>query len=461
MTCPQCGRKNPPEAMLCMTCGNRLRDTENRTPKRKKQGADGIRVLGRAARFIVLLIIWGISLAVVGYGVYKGYYWWASDRMVRAYEDGTLRMPELEEISFDDGRTGHVLTFFGEDGDTIFIEELRQSFMVINGEARIVVPDGDWFDTNPEGVEGAEILLTPVKTDKHGVRTLLPSVSFTVSTPSAPLTIVKPAVEREVVLTSMYQLEMVVTPGSTVLVDGADVSDMVGAMGDLSVNVAVYPTGDNVISVLVQTPNHLETRQDIVLYREEMDIELDLDLSVGTTTSNPNMTVRGTVEPGASIVVDSAHVPGSVQVTPEGSYSFQTQFDSIGYNIIRIRATMEGREDATITFRVYYLPTITDYSSKAWKMDYDQLTKTYATWQGRVFLCEGEVVEVLSLEPQVLVLDVGSQNEYQPLVIENLSEVSVTQPGGKYRFYADVDGVQDVAGKRLVKLIARYGSVQE
>ena len=49
----------------------------------------------------------------------------------------------------------------------------------------------------------------------------------------------------------------VVVPGSTVLVNGEDVTDVVDRSGLLSANVNVYPIGDNIISILVRTPNHV------------------------------------------------------------------------------------------------------------------------------------------------------------------------------------------------------------
>ena len=59
------------------------------------------------------------------------------------------------------------------------------------------------------------------------------------------------------------------------LVNGEDVTDVVDRSGLLSANVNVYPIGDNVISILVRTPNHVETRRDVTIYRAELEIEVD------------------------------------------------------------------------------------------------------------------------------------------------------------------------------------------
>ena len=119
--------------------------------------------------------------------------------------------------------------------------------------------------------------------------------------PDSPLTVISPAEDGEQIVTSLYLLELQVVPGSTVMVNGEDVTDMVDRSGLLSQNVNVYPIGDNVYTIIVQTPQHHETRQEVHIYREAFDIELELSSSVAYTSSNDVMAITGTVEPGATI----------------------------------------------------------------------------------------------------------------------------------------------------------------
>ena len=127
--------------------------------------------------------------------------------------------------------------------------------------------------------------------------------------------------------------------------------------GLLSANVNVYPIGDNVISILVRTPNHVETRRDVTIYRAQLEIEIELDTSVRNETDSRQMLISGKCEPGAYIEVDTPYVEESHYINMQtGDFEFLTDLEYIGENTVRFRATMDGRADAEVHFDVNYTP---------------------------------------------------------------------------------------------------------
>ncbi len=100
---------------------------------------------------------------------------------------------------------------------------------------------------------------------------------------------------------SLYTLQMRVTPGSYVTVNGNDMSDFVDKRGYLSVNQTIEPIGDNVVNITVLTPSHKETRAQVTIYRPVFDIPLELDINTIDTTSSSKVTISGTFEPGATL----------------------------------------------------------------------------------------------------------------------------------------------------------------
>ena len=169
------------------------------------------------------------------------------------------------------------------------------------------------------------------------------------------------------------------------------------------------------------------------------------------------MTINGTCDPSATISVDTPYVEGTLTQDEDGDFSFVTQFDHIGYNTVRFRAQKDGKQDSIISFDVYYLPTLNEYSRKAWAMDYTQLTRCWDIWAGRIFKCSGVVEAVLSNDPQVIVLDVSEDQSGDFLIIENLSGTSITEPGGTFDFYADVSGKrEEYMNKVYPYLYGRY-----
>ena len=469
MICPYCGKRTPDNSEYCAVCGfplDQQEAQENQAAGTGRQPMDAgvwqARVIP-ILRTTIIVLLWILSLTILGYGVYKVYYWRQSVEIAEWYESGMTPMPTLEAVEMADGRQGHVITFFGEDGDMIYIEELKRSFLVVGGEARVEIADSYWFETASEEVQSADIALTPIQTFVDGGKQLLPVVYFSVDVPVSPLTIISPSEEQGPILSAEYQVEFEVVPGSTVLVDGVDVTDLVSSLGEVSVNVAVYPQGENPISILVKTAHHKEARADIVLYRQPMEIDLAVAINTAKTSVLDAMTIRGTVDPKAKVSVDTAYQEGSLTQDADGDFSFIAMFDHIGYNPVTFRAKQDGKADSVISFEVYYLPTLNEYSRKAWSMDYKQLTQCWDIWAGRIFKCTGTVAAVLATEPQqILVLDVSQDQSGQYIIIENLSNLSVIEPGGRFDFYADVSGTRrEYNGRNYPYLIGRYANTVE
>lgn len=453
MTCPACGTRLKNGLTVCPECGAEL--------PRASAGAEDERGEWEATitvvlRILVHVLVWILSLSVLGFGLYKAHYWRESEATHRLYENGTVQLPELEAVQLSDGRNGHAITFFGNDGDVIYIEELEERFMVVGGRAVVEVADAEWFGPAGVNLSTAEILLTPIQISESGGKRLLPIVSFTVEMPESPLQIISPTESYVTTLSSTYELKLKVVYGSTVLVGGEDVTGLVDRQGNLSVNIAVYPHGDNPVSILVQTPNHIEVRRDIVFYRQPMEIDLDLAANTEFTSSLNSMTIRGSVDPQASFAVETPYEKGSLKIDANGDFSFRAAFDHLGYNTVTIRARKTGFQDSVISFQVYYVPTLNEYSRSAWKMDYQQVLYCWDIWDGRVFLCRGDIVAVLSEEPNVVVIDVSDNGSGQYLVIENLSDEFIAEPGGRYTIFADISGQAEYEGKTVTRLIGRY-----
>lgn len=365
-----------------------------------------------------------------------------------------------------DGEQTHLVSFEVEDGN-IFIDALNESFPVVNGRADVYINDSKWFESEPANDATALVTLNPVLTCLNGEIKVLEPIEYEVEVPASPLELIQPASGYEEVLISLYTLQMRVQPGSRVTVNGNDMSDFIDRRGYLNVNQTVEPIGDNVINISVLTPSHSETRAQVTLYRPIFDIPLELDLNTIDSTTTSSVTISGTFEPGATVSVSPQAVSSEVD-SVNGTFRFEMNLTRIGDNKITITASAPGKESSVITHNVYYLPTEAEYSAKAWKMDYSALLNYYEVWAGRIFLCQGEVVELLpeptplpdateapasseaSMDNQTLLLNVGEDSE-QLVYIENYSGVTV-EAGKSYKMFADVAGLKS----GYPHLIARY-----
>lgn len=445
MKCPKCGTQNLEDAKKCARCGvlfykrasRPAKEAEPEQPAEPKPRTPARRAL-RVLFWVVCVVI---LAAVLGYGLYKFVFWREIWVLERKYEMGELMPPTVEIVELDDGRTAHAVTFYGDDGDAIFIEEMCRSYVITGNFVRIEIPDSHWFDLNPSEVEAVNITFTPILITAKNEKKPLPDLEFTVETPKSPLKLINPKEPLLTVNTSLFPLSVQVVPGSTVTVGGKDVSDVVDLDGLLTANINVYAQGDNVVSILVKTPYHQETRQDITLYRAPQEINLEYNVNTATKSSRETMEITGNIEPGAMLKVDTTHVENSIQLDYEkGTYSFEAKFETIGDNTVTFRAMKEGKADSVISLSVYYVPPLSQYSRKAWAMAYDDLKRMGDLWQGRIFLCEGTIIDVIPGETQIVMMDVGTGGERQLVALNNLSSVGTPDIGRVYRAYADVSG---------------------
>lgn len=449
MICPKCGAKIKKDMDRCPKCGLGTLVTDSARPI----AVIPLRQLILRALFVFLGIL--VTICVITFLGVRIHYNNESKRIEKKYDNHVV-----EEIAYDDGTVGHAISFFAEDGDAIYIEELRESFMVVGNVARVEFPDYVWFDIDPSNIESADIKLSPILIRENGEKIKLPAFSMSIAVPEAPIKINSPAQAYNRVVTSIVGIDLNVVYGSQVIINGEDVSDRVDRSGGLSLNLNVYPIGENNISIIVRTDQHKEARRDLVFYRNEMAINLELDPSVGTSSQLAYMTVSGKTEPGAWIEVDTSHDTSSVRINQEsGEFSFRARFSVFGDNLVRFRATKEGKPDSEISFYVSYLPAKAEYSRNAWAMDYQQLRLIYEQWHGRVFLCKGRIVDMYyEGETQYSVMNVGKDEE-QLIILENQSDVGSLNVGAYYEVYADVAGRLFYKSGYCPHLIARYASI--
>ena len=452
MKCPYCGGYCADNVLYCPSCKQPLPvefELPGHEPEERREPRSRYQRLGIA-------LITAATVLAICVGAYKLVTWIHNYQLTRLYTRGAYA-PTLSSLTMSDLRQGHALVFYGEDGDQIYLPEMNRSLSISGGVARMEIADSDWFGNNVSDIEYAEINLSPMLISEKGKKTALPPMNFKIEVPESPLNITSPASDRITVVTSTYPLVLNVVPGSTVFVNGEDVTSSVDRSGLLSTNVSVQPIGDNIITLIVRTPKHREYRKEIDIFRQHYDIELELDTTVSDRSTSKTMAVTGKTEPGAMISVDTDYVPESLSIDMEtGRFSFIARFSTVGDNVVRFRATREGKNDAVISFNVYYLPSLAEYSAKAWAMDYKQLKSLFAQWNGRVFLCRGEIIDAVTEgETTYLIMDVGTDVQ-QLLVLENQS--SITQPtlGRRYMAYADVSGQYMYKSAYYPMLIARY-----
>ena len=257
----------------------------------------------------------------------------------------------------------------------------------------------------------------------------------------------------------MYSIQLTVRPGSTVTVNGENVTDTVNAeTGSLIYNATVQPKGDNDFVFKVRSQYCRENTLTVTLYREPQEIPLDLSADTYSSTSKKAIEIRATTVPGATVEVLSPYTDLNItNVDTTGAFSFMAVFDHIGYNTVTITASMPGKKTSVVDYTIYYLPNPDDYTPKAWPL-YDEAVyaellanNAVRTEKTQVYVVKGVIADIISEKPQMAVIYTGSDGKSLPVLLENYTKTT-WKLGEYYSIYGDANGTYS----SMPKLSARY-----
>lgn len=356
-----------------------------------------------------------------------------------------------------DGLPGHRITILADEGTQCYIGELTKSYVAVNGVITINVADHVFYDDieNLE-VDSMTVELTPTLIYLGKEQRKAP-ISYEIDIPASTLTLISPETTWLEVTTSIYNIRLQVDPGSEVIVNNTDITDTVDADGVVDYNPSVQAIGDNIISITARAPYCRESRLVLTLYRQPMSIPIELSADTLSKTSDEKMTLHATTRAGATITMDTPYFSiDDSELATTGQFSVEAKMTRIGYNDIIIHASYPGVEDSTLTHSVYYLPPANIYTPKAWALgssDYAELMNNInlRVQSAQIYLCRGEIVQIISEKPQIAIMNTGSNGAEQPVMLQNETATTWTL-GESYRVYADVTGVYG----SMPKFMARY-----
>lgn len=407
------------------------------------------------ALVVLGLLIWGVVAGVKA--IVNAFGDGQADEQISAESTMNDENAPVVAVAEVNGNPGHTITFKGNDGDIVYIgEPINDNVTIVGGIGVLEIEDSKLIGDQITN-EDVSITLTPTLRDgKSGQETPLDPIELVITPPEATLELITPASGTEEVNISTYQLKFRVEIGSTVTVNGQDVSDLISDQADnagvVIVNVDVEPIGDNVIPITVRTPGCKETTKNVILHRAEREIAIELSADTPTESDTKQVTIKGVVADGASIEVTS-DIDGDVTLEDDGSFSFTAVLSSFGDNTITIVASKDGVEDIPFTHVITYNPTADDYTRLCREMDYNNLTNNV----GRVYECYGEIVEILSdgsgEEPFTFIYNVGTTSTPQHIYMEMIKKDSYPTTGKRYKICADVVGTTDDG---LPSMVARY-----
>ena len=442
----------------------------------------GRRKKNRAAKVVLTIVIMLVCCALVGAGGVLAARHFVLSKGMQVRQDNETSVVVVPTTLMD-GMPAHRITIFGKENATVYLREMQSSYVIANGKVEVTVPDYMWHDTEsstyatPVETDTMDVSITPfIRYSQEGEQYQLDPIEFTVDVPLSPIYLLNPSTIRAEVGVSIFEVRINVEPGSTVIIDGTNVSTLIRETGNVSKNVQVLPVGDNTISISVKSKYCRENKMEVTLHRAAQEIPLELDATVLVEWNYEPITnekydaaspeeqakmqrpsIGGTTLPGASITVDFPHE--NLKLDPAtGDFSFTPLFSKLGNNDVVIRASYEGKADSTITHTVYYMPNADIYTRRAWDLDaqYTDLINYINIRKGTIYMGIGTIERIISTAPQMAIMNIGSESFEKLVMIENSSKTT-WEVGEKYRIYGDAYGLYDT----MPRLTVRYTYLAE
>ena len=436
----------------------------------------------RTAKIILRVVIVLICCALVGTGGVLAARHFVLKQGMQVRQDNETTVV-VSPTTLMDGMPAHRITIFGKENATIYLKEMQSSYVIADGRVEVTVPDYMWYDTEsstfakPVETDTMDVTITPfIRYAQEGDQYELDPIKFTIDVPLSPIYLLNPSTVRAEVGVSIFEVRINVLPGSTVIIDGANVSTLIRETGNVSKNVQVLPVGDNTISISVKSKYCRENKMEVTLHRAKQDIPLELDATVLVEWNYEPITnekyaaasdeerakmqrpsIGGTTLPGANITVEFPHE--NLELDPAtGDFSFTPLFSHLGNNDIVIRASYEGKADSVITHTVYYMPNADIYTRRAWDLDsqYNDLINYINIRKGTIYMGIGTIERIISTAPQMAIMNIGSESFEKLVMIENSSKTT-WEVGQKYRIYGDAYGLYDT----MPRLTVRYTYLTE
>ncbi|MBN2878773.1 MAG: hypothetical protein JXN65_03990 [Clostridia bacterium] len=371
----------------------------------------------------------------------------------------------LVERVLKDGQTWHNVTFYGEDGDKILVEDeshdLKRTLTIHNNMAVLSLDDYSYIPKDGDEYYGSEFTYVDIKAwhfDKDGVETELNVPTYRISVPLAPLTIIYPVEQGTSVDTTQVKVRVKVEQASRVIIDTKNMSGNIDDEGYTSTYIFLNE-GMNEIPILVEADGYRVNNYTLLIYSPPKDVDIKL-IEAPTETQMSQLRIDGQTEPGATVTLDD-RLPlliDYINVDKEGRFFIKTELSDFGENEVILYVTTPDGRTATLKHIIHRLPLEGAYTSAAWVLDYKALSTAASKMIGQIYHLNGFVTERIETpEAKLFLFNTGTAADPKYVVIEYNGNYDIIIGDMIYDMYADVTGKYD----NYPRLYARFIYISE
>lgn len=331
----------------------------------------------------------------------------------------------VEETTKDDEKAYRVVfnTVNGKE-----VNFLGQSAIVENGRAEFIVTERQLYSYFPILNEDG---LYEVILDATIISPSLPDsterVSIVLTPPYhyAPFTLLQPSSWETEFQGNSSKVAFKIEPGSTVIINEQDFSDLVSEDGRFEKEFKLPPQQDEMIlDIRVSCDGYLDNIQQLILRKKELDVPLTINETSPIFSTELWIKVSGITHPDAVIETDQEIFEQPNIDRETGAFEVYVKAERPGYTLCTLTAKVEDKE-SSVEVVLERKTTVDTYTSTAWKPDFNQLQQDEQLNNGRHFVFTGYIKDII---------ETGDKNVFTVNLTEESEQLFYVEYWGSFEF---------------------------
>lgn len=405
-------------------------------------------------RTAVTVLLWVLIIAAVifiGFMLYDRF--WGGDNPGDINNTGSntsviqgsgavnAQAPTVNIKQDENGTDYYECVFYGQPGDSVYLAIKNQYYSFDeSGQYTIPLYLSDFVDSATPLENTYSATLTYRYRQSSGQEselTLANPLIFNI--PATQIKLISPEVNSQEIYEENYSVIFKVTTGSTVLVNGRDITSSVNSQGRATYNVTLGPGSSEELNIQATAPYHSTATQTISVNRSPLNVNFTISANTPRSVSSATVEISGVVDTGATLSC-ADYTLTNPEINPlTGAYRVTVQLPNYGSHRIILTATTEDGQTSTLAHTVLYLPNEDQYTRDVWVYD-PAIASNPSRYIGRNYLLNGvDVIEILDSPGTIFTVNMGTDEAPEYLAVEYYGSRNI-QPGDTYRIFGQVIG---------------------
>lgn len=393
---------------------------------------------------IILAIVFASVLAVTGVLVYNNYFKEQELGNGSTAADLGVASPKVEVLTDSSGEQYALVTFYGTVGDRLYFacDESYSTFVSTTVEKKLYLSDVFAPDKEfKESTASFDIGAAYVRDSKHYAYNLSP---ITLSLLPAELDIARPSEKNLKSYDDTYTIKMWAQPGSTVVINGVDVSKKMDPLGNIRHDIETKANAITTCYIEVSHPYRTPAKDSFIISRDAVDINFKI---TKVSISGDTCTITATGPSSAKITADLP-VLSSSHNDLYNNFTIKLDLSNCPYGetfFVLTAETADGK--ATRTSSVMYWPS--EASSTQASRTLTASTASSPTKGAQYVISNATITRALSANTFEVSTKIDNKTYYFAIKYEN--NITPLEIGAKYKFFVAGTGTNDESGLPILK----------